>query len=40
MAHTVAIALSHGVPIFELAAPCAVFGTDWPGRGDWYELKR
>ncbi|MFC6355726.1 GlxA family transcriptional regulator [Luethyella okanaganae] len=41
MAHSVALALSDGVPIFELAAPCAVFGTDRSclTTDDWYELK-
>jgi AraC family transcriptional regulator, transcriptional activator FtrA len=39
MPHSVALALSNQVPIFELAAPCAVFGTNWSGRDDWYDLR-
>jgi transcriptional regulator GlxA family with amidase domain len=40
MAHIVAVALSHQVPIFELAAPCAIFGTNWSDLSDdWYELR-
>ncbi|ORW93880.1 AraC family transcriptional regulator [Mycobacterium sp. IEC1808] len=40
MAHVVAIALSDQVPIFELAAPCAIFGTNRSDlAGDWYELR-
>ncbi|MEV5834736.1 helix-turn-helix domain-containing protein [Nocardia sp. NPDC052112] len=41
MSHVVALALSEGVPIFELAAPCAVFGTDRSDLtgSDWYTLK-
>ena len=41
MTHVVALALSDGVPIFELAAPCAIFGTDRSSLtgGDWYELR-
>jgi AraC family transcriptional regulator, transcriptional activator FtrA len=38
---TVALALSDGVPIYELAAPCAVFGTDRSeitGAG-WYDFQ-
>jgi AraC family transcriptional regulator, transcriptional activator FtrA len=41
MAHVVALALSEGVPIFELAAPCAIFGEDrreLTGT-DWYTLQ-
>jgi AraC family transcriptional activator FtrA len=41
MTHLVALALSDGVPIYELAAPCAIFGTDRSGLSgsDWYEFK-
>lgn len=40
MAHVVAIALSNQVPIFELAAPCAIFGTHRSDLAeDWYELR-
>jgi AraC family transcriptional regulator, transcriptional activator FtrA len=40
MAHVVAIALSNQVPIFELAAPCAIFGTNRSDLAeDWYELR-
>jgi AraC family transcriptional regulator, transcriptional activator FtrA len=41
MAHVVALALSDGVPIFELAAPCAIFGEDRSELTgtDWYTLK-
>jgi AraC family transcriptional regulator, transcriptional activator FtrA len=41
MAHVVAVALSAGVPIFELGAPCAIFGTDRTvlTTTDWYRLK-
>jgi AraC family transcriptional activator FtrA len=37
----VAMALSEGVPIFELAAPCAIFGTDRSGStgGGWYGFR-
>lgn len=38
---TVALALSDGVPLYELAAPCAIFGTDrtdMTGTG-WYEFR-
>lgn len=36
----VALALSDGVSLFELGAPCAVFGADAPdGVCDWYELR-
>ena len=41
MSRVVALALSDGVPIFELAAPCAIFGTDrreWT-ETDWYTFK-
>jgi AraC family transcriptional regulator, transcriptional activator FtrA len=40
MSHIVAVALSNEVPIFELAAPCAIFGTNWSDlTEDWYELR-
>jgi AraC family transcriptional regulator, transcriptional activator FtrA len=40
MPHVVAIALSNHVPIFELAAPCAIFGTNRSDLAeDWYELR-
>ncbi|ONM50044.1 GlxA family transcriptional regulator [Nocardia donostiensis] len=41
MAPVVALALSDGVPIFELAAPCAIFGTDRSDLTgtDWYTFK-
>lgn len=36
----VALALSDGVSVFELGAPCAVFGADPPdGVRNWYELR-
>lgn len=37
----VALALSDGVPLFELAAPCAIFGTDRSGitGTDWYDFR-
>jgi AraC family transcriptional regulator, transcriptional activator FtrA len=41
MSHVVALAVSDGVPIFELAAPCTIFGVDRSdlSRSDWYTLK-
>ncbi|HYU03231.1 MAG TPA: hypothetical protein VEL02_05230, partial [Jatrophihabitantaceae bacterium] len=34
----VAVAVTDGMPLFELAAPCAVFGID-PGLTDpWYDF--
>jgi AraC family transcriptional regulator, transcriptional activator FtrA len=39
MPHIVALALSNEVPIFELAAPCAIFGTNWSDLDDWYNLR-
>lgn len=41
MSHIVAVALSNEVPIFELAAPCAIFGTNWSDltEEDWYDLR-
>lgn len=41
MRHVVALALSDGVPVFELAAPCSIFGedrSDLTGT-DWYTLQ-
>jgi len=35
---SVAVAVTDGVPLFELAAPCAIFGVD-PGLADpWYDF--
>jgi AraC family transcriptional regulator, transcriptional activator FtrA len=41
MAHVVALAVSDGVPIFELGAPCTIFGSDRSDvtGTDWYTLK-
>ncbi|KAA9155794.1 helix-turn-helix domain-containing protein [Amycolatopsis acidicola] len=40
MTGTVALALSEGVPIFELAAPCAIFGPAMSDAdSDWYTLQ-
>src|ERR1700754_1909742 len=40
MTGTVALALSDGVPIFELAAPCAIFGQAMANAdADWYRLQ-
>ncbi|MEV4743090.1 helix-turn-helix domain-containing protein [Streptomyces sp. NPDC049555] len=37
--HTVALAVTEGVPHFELATPCEVFGTDWSHLADpWYRF--
>ncbi|MCL2586187.1 MAG: helix-turn-helix domain-containing protein [Streptosporangiales bacterium] len=38
---TVALALSDGVPLYELAAPCAIFGTDRTEitGTDWYDFR-
>jgi AraC family transcriptional activator FtrA len=38
---TVALALSDGVPLYELAAPCAIFGTDRSGITGvgWYDFQ-
>jgi transcriptional regulator GlxA family with amidase domain len=39
-AHTVALAVTDGVPIFELAIPCEVFGYPRPGLTDtWYDFR-
>lgn len=36
----VALALTDGVPLYELAAPCAIFGAPAPrGVEDWYDLR-
>jgi AraC family transcriptional activator FtrA len=41
MPHVVALALSDSVPVFELAAPCTIFGTDRSDLTgtDWYTFK-
>ncbi|WP_328523085.1 GlxA family transcriptional regulator [Kribbella sp. NBC_00359] len=41
MTHVIALALSDGVPIFELAAPAAIFGTNRSEltTTDWYDLR-
>jgi transcriptional regulator GlxA family with amidase domain len=38
---TVALALSDGVPLYELAAPCAIFGADRTGLtgAGWYDFR-
>ncbi|QQC87278.1 helix-turn-helix domain-containing protein [Streptomyces alfalfae] len=39
-AHRVAVAVTEGAPIFELAVPCEIFGIDRPDLADpWYELR-
>lgn len=39
-AHRVAVVLTEGAPVFELAVPCEVFGIDRPDLVDpWYELQ-
>lgn len=39
-AHKVAVAVTPGAPIFELAVPCEVFGIDRPDLADpWYDLR-
>ncbi|MFE9333805.1 helix-turn-helix domain-containing protein [Streptomyces sp. NPDC006925] len=39
-AHRVAVAVTAGAPLFELAVPCEVFGIDRPDLVDpWYELQ-
>lgn len=38
--HTVAVAVTDGAPVFELAVPCEVFGIDRSDLVDpWYELR-
>ncbi|GAA3613050.1 helix-turn-helix domain-containing protein [Kineosporia mesophila] len=38
--HTVALALTDGMPMFEFAVPCEVFGLDRSDLADpWYELR-
>lgn len=38
--HTVAVAVTEGVPIFELAIPCEVFGYERPGLApSWYDFR-
>src|SRR6266566_2904277 len=38
--HVVAVAVSPGIPIFELAVPCEVFGVARPDLADpWYEFR-
>ncbi|WP_433466280.1 GlxA family transcriptional regulator [Spirillospora sp. CA-128828] len=38
--HTLAVAVAEGVPIFELAIPCEVFGYERPGLTDsWYDFR-
>ncbi|MBT0771976.1 DJ-1/PfpI family protein [Kineosporia sp. J2-2] len=38
--HTVALALTDGMPVFEFAVPCEVFGIDRPDLADpWYRLR-
>lgn len=41
MGQVVALAVSDGVPVFELAAPCAIFGTDRSELtgSDWYTFR-
>ncbi|TMR01088.1 helix-turn-helix domain-containing protein [Actinomadura soli] len=34
--HKLAVAVTEGVPIFELAIPCEVFGYERPGLADWW----
>lgn len=39
-AHTVAVAVTEGAPVFELAVPCEVFGIDRSDLVDpWYDLR-
>ncbi|MDP3949358.1 GlxA family transcriptional regulator [Microbacterium sp.] len=40
MTHTIALALSPGVPLFELAGPCGIFGVDRSDLtgSDWYRF--
>lgn len=38
--HTVAVAVTDGTPVFEIAPPCAVFGIDRPDLvNPWYDLR-
>ncbi|HEY3502700.1 MAG TPA: helix-turn-helix domain-containing protein [Actinocatenispora sp.] len=38
--HTVALALSDGVPLYELAGPCAIFGAQRPDDAStWYDFR-
>ncbi|TDD74265.1 helix-turn-helix domain-containing protein [Actinomadura darangshiensis] len=38
--HTLAVAVTEGVPIFELAIPCEVFGYEREGlAGSWYDFR-
>jgi AraC family transcriptional regulator, transcriptional activator FtrA len=38
--HTLAVAVAEGVPIFELAIPCEVFGYERPGLApSWYDFR-
>ncbi|WP_067793169.1 helix-turn-helix domain-containing protein [Actinomadura formosensis] len=38
--HTLAVAVTEGVPIFELAIPCEVFGYERPGLApSWYDFR-
>ncbi|MFI0485610.1 GlxA family transcriptional regulator [Actinomadura sp. 9N215] len=38
--HKLAVAVTEGVPIFELAIPCEVFGYERPGLTDrWYDFR-
>lgn len=38
--HRVAVAVTTGAPIFELAVPCEIFGIDRPDLADpWYDLQ-
>ncbi|MFC4052846.1 GlxA family transcriptional regulator [Actinomadura syzygii] len=40
MPHRLAVAVTDGVPIFELAIPCEVFGYERPGLTDsWYDFR-
>ncbi|TYK47007.1 helix-turn-helix domain-containing protein [Actinomadura decatromicini] len=40
MPHRLAVAVTDGVPIFELAIPCEVFGYERPGLAEsWYDFR-
>ncbi|MFI0820404.1 GlxA family transcriptional regulator [Streptomyces sp. NPDC021098] len=40
MRHAIALAVTEGMPIFDLAVPCHVFGTDRPELPEnWYDLR-